>query len=47
MDRGRVIADGPRDEVLKALSQAPQQRPAEAAPSSPSSPSARGTEVAS
>lgn len=32
MDRGRVIADGPRDEVLKALSQAPQQRPAEAAP---------------
>ena len=22
MDRGRVVADGPRDEVLKALSQA-------------------------
>jgi ATP-binding cassette, subfamily C, bacterial LapB len=31
MDRGRVIADGPRDEVLKALSQAPQQRPADSA----------------
>jgi ATP-binding cassette subfamily C protein LapB len=29
MDRGRVLADGPRDEVLKALS---QQRPAETAP---------------
>jgi ATP-binding cassette subfamily C protein LapB len=27
MDRGRVIADGPRDEVLKALSQQQQQRP--------------------
>ena len=34
MDRGRVVADGPRDEVLKALSQAPQapqQRPADPA----------------
>ena len=35
MDRGRVIADGPRDEVLKALSQAPQQRPADPAPAAP------------
>ena len=26
MDRGRVVADGPRDEVLKSLS---QQRPVE------------------
>ena len=35
MDRGRVVADGPRDEVLKALSQAPQQRPADPAPTAP------------
>ncbi len=41
MDRGRVVADGPRDEVLKALSQAPPQRPAEAGAA------ARGSEVAS
>ncbi|OYU99790.1 MAG: hypothetical protein CFE45_11610 [Burkholderiales bacterium PBB5] len=31
MDRGRVMADGPRDEVLKALSQQQQQPPAPAA----------------
>ena len=41
MDRGRVVADGPRDEVLKALSQAPPQRPAEAGAA------ARGSEVGS
>ena len=37
MDRGRVLADGPRDEVLKALA---QQRPVEdaAANASASSP---------
>ena len=35
MDRGRVIADGPRDEVLRALSQAPQQRAANPAPAAP------------
>lgn len=41
MDRGRIVADGPRDEVLKALSQAPQQRATGEAPAS------RGAEVAS
>jgi ATP-binding cassette subfamily C protein LapB len=40
MDRGRVVADGPRDEVLKALSQqpnggAPAAPPAAAAPPPP------------
>jgi len=38
MDRGRVIADGPRDEVLKALS---QQRPVEDASSPPGAGPAR------
>jgi len=37
MDRGRVIADGPRDEVLRALSQQrpPDDAPASAAPGRP------------
>ncbi|MEJ8857681.1 type I secretion system permease/ATPase [Variovorax robiniae] len=36
MDRGRVVADGPRDEVLKALAQRP---PADGAPPRPPAPS--------
>ena len=34
MDRGRVVADGPRDQVLRALAQGPQAR-APAAPTPP------------
>ncbi|MEJ8851704.1 type I secretion system permease/ATPase [Variovorax rhizosphaerae] len=36
MDRGRVVADGPRDEVLKALAQRP---PTDGAPPRPQAPS--------
>jgi ATP-binding cassette, subfamily C, bacterial LapB len=37
MDRGRVVADGPRDEVLKALAQRPQGN--DARPAAPQAPS--------
>lgn len=40
MDRGRVMADGPRDEVLKALSQQQQQPPPQAPASA--APTAQG-----
>ena len=45
MDRGRVVADGPRDEVLRALSQPPQppqstQSPAANKPGQPAEPAA-------
>jgi ATP-binding cassette subfamily C protein LapB len=40
MDRGRIVADGPRDEVLKALAQ--PQRPRETGTTAPASPVAPG-----